>query len=115
MIKIEFGIIENIQRDKDYSSYEPEKYNCVVIDDDLYINDWWEKLILMKTYFHNLNEPNYGLARWGVTLIPPESLPYFQEIVISDKRIKKDHHLVDLANKIQDAIERQKYMIHFGV
>lgn len=51
----------------------------------------------------------------GRTLIPPESLPYFQEIVISDKRIKKDHHLVDLANKIQDAIERQKYMIHFGV
>ena len=26
-------------------------------------------------------------ARWGITLIPPESLPSFQEIVITDKRI----------------------------
>lgn len=26
-------------------------------------------------------------ARWGITLIPPESLPSFQEIVITDKRM----------------------------
>lgn len=54
MIKTEFGIIENIEQNKDYSNYEPEKYNCIFIDDNL-------------------------------------------------------------SNKIQDAIERQKYMIHFGV
>ena len=115
MIKTEFGIIENIEQNKDYSEYEPEKYNCVFIDDDLYINDWWKKLILIKTYFHNLDRPAYGLARYGVTLIPPESLSAFQDIVVSDKRIYTDNHLVDLSNKIQDAIERQKYMIHFGV
>ena len=55
------------------------------------------------------------MARYGVTLIPPESLSAFQDIVVSDKRIYTDNHLVDLSNKIQDAIERQKYMIHFGV
>jgi len=27
------------------------------------------------------------LARWGITLMPPESLPAFQEIVITDKRM----------------------------
>ncbi|MDO4328707.1 MAG: hypothetical protein Q4C66_05160 [Lachnospiraceae bacterium] len=28
----------------------------------------------MKTYFHSLSCPASGLARYGVTLIPPESL-----------------------------------------
>ena len=60
MIKTEFGIIENIEQNKDYSNYEPEKYNCIFIDDNLYIDDWWEKLILIKTYFHNLDRPAYG-------------------------------------------------------
>ena len=35
----EFGIIDNIDNKKDYSDYEPEKYNCVAIDDDI-LNDW---------------------------------------------------------------------------
>lgn len=115
MIKIEFGIIDVIEKDKDYSWYEPEKYHCVVIADDIYIDDWWEQLSLMKTYFHHLKRPAFGLARWGVTLIPPESLPFFQDIVLSDKRINEDNHLVDLACLIQKAIDEQKYMIHYGV
>lgn len=43
------------------------------IDDEVYIEDWWDKLALLKTYFHNLNRPDFGLARWGISLIPPES------------------------------------------
>ena len=115
MIRTEFGIIEEIEQDKDYSFEQPEKFRCVFIDDDLYIDDWWEKLVLMKTYFHNLNRPAQGLARYGITWIPPESLPSFQDIVISDKRINEDENLVALANKIQEAIKGKKYMIHFGV
>ena len=48
-------------------------------------------------------------------MIPPESLPGFQDIVLSDKRINEDAHLRELADKIQDAINRNKFMIHFGV
>lgn len=114
MIKTEFGIIEDIEETEEYS-YNPEKYHCVFIDDDVYINDWWDKLKLLKTYFHSLNRPEFGLARWGITLIPPESLPTFQEIVLTDRRINKDEHLIALADKIHDAISRNKYMIHFGV
>ena len=99
---------------KEYS-YDPEKYQCVYIDDDIYIDDWWDKLVLLKTYFHSLDRPELGLARWGITIIPPDSLPGFQEIVLSDKRINEDVHLRDLADKIQDAISRNKFMIHFGV
>lgn len=39
MIKTEFGIIEDIEETEEYS-YNPEKYHCVFIDDDVYINDW---------------------------------------------------------------------------
>lgn len=69
----------------------------------------------MKTYFHNLNRPNYGLARSGITLIPPESLPAFLNIVLQDQRIMKEKQFVLLANKINEAMSRNKYIINFGV
>ncbi len=115
MIKIEFGIIDQIDPEKDYGTYEPEIYDCVAIDDHIYINDWWERLTQLKTYFHSLKRPANALARWGVTLIPPESLPGFLKIVQEDKRINKDRKLKALAEKIKKAIKGQKYMIHFGV
>ena len=114
MIKTEFGIVEDIRETQSYS-YDPEKYHCVFIDDETYIDDWWNKLLLLKTYFHSLSRPEFGLARYGITLIPPESLPAFQEIVLSDKRLKQDENLVKLAETIQDAIQRNKYMIHYGI
>ncbi len=113
MIKTECGIIEDIEETQEYS-YDPEKYQCVCIDDDIYIDDWWDKLVLLKTYFHSLDRPEFGLARWGITLIPPESLPGFQELVLSDRRINEDAHLRELADKIQDAISRNKFMIHYS-
>lgn len=114
MIKTEFGIIEDISKTQNFS-YTPEKYQYVCIDDDIYIDDWWDKLVLLKTYFHSLERPEFGLARWGITLIPPESLPGFQDIVLSDRRINEDIHLRELADKIQEAINRGKFMIHFGI
>ena len=35
----------------------------------------------------NIHMNERWLARWGITLMPPESLPAFQEIVITDKRM----------------------------
>lgn len=115
MIETKFGIIDCFDETKDYGVYEPERYHCVVIDDERCIDDWWNRLALMKTYFHCFSRPEMGLARWGVTLIPPESLPAFEEIVISDHRINEDGQLVLLAQLIQKAIREGKYMIHFGV
>ena len=115
MIKTEFGIIDQLDKTIDYEDYDPELNNCVYIDDERYIDDWWEKLMQMKTYFHRLSRPEFGLARYGVTLIPPQSLTVFQDIVISDKRINEDPQLVLLAQLIQKAITEGKYMIHYGV
>ena len=115
MIRTQFGIIDEIDYNKDYSEYEPQKYNCVCIDDDLYIDDWWPQLCGMRTFFHSMNRPETALARWGVTIIPPESLSLFQSIVLGDSRIKTDVHLEQLAGVIQKAIESERHMIHFGI
>ena len=115
MIKTEFGIMDTIDPEKNYVKCEPQKYGCVAIDDDKYINDWWPRLLLIRTYTQSRSRPSFALDRYGVTLIPPESLPALQDIVISDKRINHDHNLIALADKISQAIDEQKYMIHFGV
>ncbi len=65
MIKTEFGIIEDIGETQEYS-YDPEKYQCVCID-DAYIDDWWNKLALLKTYFFTvLTAQNMGLRGGGL-------------------------------------------------
>jgi hypothetical protein len=110
----EFGIIDEFQKDKNYSFYEPEKYGCVAINDDI-LNDWWSKLVLIKTYFHSYDRPEFGLARWGIILIPPESLEAFYEVIANDKRSKSSKELIDLMILIRKAICEKKYIIHFGV
>lgn len=111
----EFGIIDNFDKNKDYSSeYEPQKYNCIAIDDDI-IDDWWDELVLIKTYFHNYNRPEYALARWGVTLIPPESLDAFYNIIANDSRFRDSKELENLIALIRKAISENKYVIHYGV
>ncbi|MBS4537062.1 hypothetical protein GOQ27_01225 [Clostridium sp. D2Q-11] len=111
----EFGIIDNFERDKDYSSeYESEKYNCIAINDDI-LNDWWNELTLIKTYFHCHSRSEFGLVRWGVTLIPPESLEHFYNVISNDTRSKSSIELIDLMILIRKAISESKYIIHYGV
>ena len=111
----EFGIIDDFHKECDYSgAYEPEAYHCVAIDDDI-LDNWWDDLILMKTYFHQYGEVKYGLARWSVTLIPPESLDDFYEAVLRDGRVKTNESLQKLVQMIEKARTEGKYMIHYGV
>lgn len=115
MIKTEFGIIDDFQPNQKYTAYEPEKYHCVAIDDDEYIDDWWERLLMIRTYNMSLEQPQWALSRWGITLIPPESLPALLEIIAEDNRIYWDDSLVELADLVRQAITKNKYMIHYGM
>ncbi|MBQ3490050.1 MAG: hypothetical protein IJA86_05640 [Clostridia bacterium] len=118
MIKAEFGIIENFNENGDYTEYCPEKYHCVAIDDDRYLNDWWKALSQIDTfnvYAKGILQPQKALSRWGITVIPPSSLPALLDIVLSDKRSKKDKRLIVFAGLIHQAITENKYMIHYGV
>lgn len=106
----EFGIIENFNKRHVYNHYTPDLYACVPVNDD-FIQDLVKPLAMMKTYFHTYERPANGLAYYGITLIPPESLPLFLDIVSS----RKSEELIDLALKITAAQEAEKYMIHYGL
>ncbi|MFC0216689.1 short-chain dehydrogenase [Paenibacillus chartarius] len=110
----EFGIMDDFDTEKEYNKYEPQKYNCISVDDDI-INCLVVDLMGMKSYFHSFHRPEYGLALWGITIIPPESLSLFYDVVISSNDYQSSVELSYLASKILLAIEDQKYMIHFGV
>jgi len=67
MVYAGFGIIKNFDKNKIYANeYISQKYNCVSIDDDV-IEFWWERLRIMKSYFHCYNRPGLGLATWRNT------------------------------------------------
>lgn len=110
----EFGIIDNFEKNKEYSEYEPQKYNCIGINDD-FLNDWWKNLVLIPTYFISYDKPNIGLNRWGVTLIPPKSLESLYNIISNDRRASSSKELIDLMGLIRKAIDQNKYVIHYGV
>ncbi|HDR7794467.1 TPA: short-chain dehydrogenase [Bacillus luti] len=110
----DFGIIDDFDQQKNYNDYTPEKYHCISVDDDI-INSLNPHLSIMKTYFHSVKNPEYGLAYWGVTIIPPESLSRFYETVTSSRFFKHSAELNELASKIVQATAEKKYMIHYGV
>lgn len=109
----EFGIIDNLT-DTSYEEYLPEKYHCVSVSDD-HIQVLLKPLSLVKTYFESLDRPEYGLAYYGTTLIPPESLSSFLDIILSNKRLKQQDDVIELSKKIIQAIREDKYMIHYGI
>ncbi|WIY58897.1 short-chain dehydrogenase [Bacillus arachidis] len=110
----EFGIINDINNQKTYKSYTPDVHNCICVNDDI-ISNLLKSLSTMKTYFHSLKRSEYGLAYSGITIIPPESLSQFLDVIISHKGMKQSADLNELAKKIIQAKEENKYMIHFGI
>lgn len=109
----EFGIIEDVQ-EKVYERYTPVTHDCVSLDDDI-ILDLIYSLNIMPTYFHQLDRPSFGLAYYGITIIPPTSLSLFLEIVLSSDAWKRYKDLNELAVKIKQAKDLQRYMIHYGI
>ena len=82
------------------------------------MNDWWDSLPEIDTfnvYDEHILQPQKALSRWGTTIIPPGSLPKLLNIVVSDKRYRRDKRLVVFASLIRQAIDCEKYMIHYGV
>lgn len=113
-----FGIIEQFEENKFYCKYEPEKYNCISVDihlmDDV-IDNFLEEWGKIKTYLGSYSKTYYGLEENGITIIPPESLVTFRQIIINANTKVKSTELINLINKVNEAIRDNKYLIHFGV
>lgn len=114
----EFGIIDCIEENKDYS-YEPKKYNCIYVDgdliDEIYSKGFGSKTKTLETFAHNTNRPYKDLAYYGITLIPSRSLNQFLDIVIEENIDYKSKELEILINKISEAIKEHKWLIHYGI
>ncbi|MCS5501193.1 hypothetical protein NY607_08695 [Lysinibacillus sp. A4] len=115
----EFGIIACIEKDKEYAAYEPEKYNCIGVDGDLFdellSNDFGKKIHRLETFAHNTNRSFKSLAYWGITLIPPSSHIQFLNMVSEANVEYQSAELEELIKKIAEAIKQDKWMIHYGV
>lgn len=109
MAKHEFGIMKNNPKPSvRYDAYEPQKYNCISVDDD-YIEQIAPRLNDVEFYWHSLDMPAKGLAYCGVTLIPPTSMEHMTEAIEPI-----DEHS-NLAQLLQKAQSENKWVIHFGL
>ena len=109
----EFGILDTLTADA-FENYTPEKYQCISVKDD-HIQALLQPLSLVKTYFHSMDRPNFGLAYYGTTIIPPESFATFLEVVLFTKKVNQQEDIIELSQLILQAKNENKYMIHYGV
>ena len=111
MLKHEFGNMQkNPPKKKRFDSYTPDKYKCISID-DIYIEPIFIGLQKIDCYWHTLQRPEKGLAYYGITLIPPQSMSGLIEILVGENK-EEYAPLISLALKAQ---ADEKYIIHFGI
>lgn len=109
MAKHEFGMMQNApEQGKRYDEYEPQKYNCISVDDD-YVEDIDANLNNIDFFWHTLEWPAKGIAYTGITLIPPTSMQAFIDV------IKDVIELSELKELLGKALAEDKWIIHFGL
>lgn len=105
----EFGIMQNDPKPgKRYDKYEPQKYNCISVNDD-YVEIIVANLYNVDFYWHTLDVPAKGIAYTGITLIPPKSISSFTAA------IKDNVELNELKDLLEKALVENKWVIHFGL
>jgi len=80
--KHEFGIMQKEPLvNERYDTSEPQKYNCIAVDDD-YIEPIMIELQSVACYWHTLKRKEKGLAYCGITIIPPKSMEELISILL---------------------------------
>jgi len=122
-----FAIIPVLDKDKNYNVWNSNEitykqllsqYQAISISDDI-INDWWYHLLQMNSYCGSYSKPDKALDRWGNTLIPPESLDLFINVIetYTSKENWKVYRsdLEELVKLLKEAKTKNNFVIHFGV
>jgi hypothetical protein len=113
--RAEFGIIDNFDKDKYYpEKYEPDRYGCIAICDDA-LNDWFHPFSETNTYCQTYSRPWKGFDRYGVTLIPPESLSSLIEIMLTKTKSEFMNDALEIVNLLKEAKANEKFVIHYGI
>ena len=109
MAKHEFGIMQIVpQKGKRYDEYEPQKYDCISVNDD-YIENIVSDFDDIDFYWHSLDVPGKGLCYCGITLIPPSSMQAFISIIENYPKLS------ELTKLLQNAYKENKWVIHYGL
>lgn len=109
MAKHEFGIMETApEKGKRYDEYEPQKYNCIAVDDE-HLENIVTSFDDIDFFWHTPDVPGKGIAYCGVTLIPPSSMESFISV------IENISELSELKTLLQKAYSKNKWVIHFGI
>ena len=105
----EFGIMpQDPAPGERYDTYEPERYSCVAVDDEL-VEALAEKLADVPVYWHTLDRPEKGLAYCGITLIPPESIPALLAALDAAEA------WTSLGGLLEEAKAAERFVIHYGL
>lgn len=111
MAKHEFGIMQSLPRgDEDFVEYEPQKYNCISIDDE-HIEALVQDFEDIPAYCHSLSRKMTGLNYIGITLIPPKSCVEFSNVF----KLRKNSVYDELCLLLDKAAKEQKFVIHYGL
>ena len=109
MAKHEFGIMQEApKKGRRYDKYEPQKYNCISVNDD-YLEPVVAQLDDIDFFWHTTDVPGKGIAYTGITLIPPASMPEFRAV------IENIRELSELKTLLQKAWWDNKWVIHYGI
>ena len=108
MAKHEFGIMQTAPQNGKKYKYEPQKYNCISVNDD-YIENIVSNFNDIDFYWHSLDNPRKGIAYCGITLIPPSSMQAFISV------IENYSELSELNILLQKAYSNNKWVIHYGL
>ena len=109
MAKHGFGIMEiPPEKGRRYDEYEPQKYNCISVNDD-YLEDIIAEFDHIDFYWHTTDIKSKGICYVGITLIPPEALAAFSDV------IKEKNGLTELYELTMTAKRENKWIIHFGI
>lgn len=109
MAKHEFGIMQMQPKTGErYDTYEPERYECISVDDE-YIEEIDSELLDIMMYWHTIDCPKNGLAYCGVTLIPPNSVDAVLNVT------ENNPALFQLSELLIRAKTENKFIIHYGL
>lgn len=109
MARHEFGVMHTAPcKGKRYDTYEPQKYNCISVD-DIFLENIDADLNNIDFYWHTTDVKGKGLAYCGITLIPPCSVNAFIDV------INETHGLSELYELAKTALNENKWIIHFGI
>lgn len=103
----EFGIMStDPQTGRRYDTYEPQKYGCIAVHDEIVEKLGDAVLWDLPCYWHTLDRAGNGLAYTGITLIPPGSLPVLLEAAGACEPLRA---------LVLRAISKNRFIIHFGL